>query len=89
MPYTIEALKAIYYSLYDMNLEAATEEYLESYESKYSPSLLLSCKTAEDVLNAIKGLVSELVEDTGEEKLVREWMHNAGADDDLIALCGL
>jgi hypothetical protein len=85
----MRTLKDIYICLYDMNLEAATEEYLESYESEYGPSLLLDCKTAEDVLSAIKGLVSELIDDTGEENLVREWMFNAGADADLIALCGL
>lgn len=90
MPYTMENLKDIYCNLYNMNLEAATDEYLEYFEGEYSPENVLSnCKTADDVQCALNRLVGEILDETGDEDLTREWLDNAGADAALIALCGL
>ena len=85
----IEALKKVFYGLYDTNLEAADEEYLENYTTIYDPTYMRNCYSPEDVVNAIKGLANELIEDTGEKALIREWLHNAGASAELIAACGL
>lgn len=90
MNYTVEALREIYRCLYGMNLEAATDEYLEFYEGEYAPeNALHDDQTSEGVLRALFRLVGEILDDTGDEDLTREWLRNAGADDALIVLCGL
>lgn len=90
MLYTMENLKDIYRSLFNMNLEAATDEYLQHFEGEYSPEQALSdCQTSDDVQCALNRLVGEILDDTGDEDLTREWLENAGADAALIALCGM
>jgi hypothetical protein len=84
---TIEELKGLYCCLYDRNTEAAEEDYLEEYEANYSPERLNFCETAEDVKSAIVHLVGELVDDTGDEGLVREWLMESGADNEILTLC--
>lgn len=88
MKYTIEELKDIYRCLYENNEVAADEEYLEYFEGEYSPSRLDECDTVEAVKGELCHLVEEILNDTGDEELTREWLSEAGADDSLLALCG-
>lgn len=87
--FTMEELKDIYRRLYDTNVEAAEEDYLEYFEGEYSPERLDQCETVEDVKGELAHLVEEILNDTGDEEITREWFIEAGADDDLLSLCGL
>lgn len=86
--FTVEELKGIYSRLYAANLEAAEEDYLEYYEGEYSPNRI-DDNNAENVKIELVRLVQEIVNDTGSEGLTREWLLDAGANDELIALCNL
>ena len=84
----IENLKDVYRDLYNANAEAAEEDYLEYFEREYSPEKLDECTTEEEVKSMIAYLAEEVLNDTGDEDLTREWLINAGADDELVARCG-
>lgn len=86
--YTVEELKDIYRCLYNTNAEAAEDDYLEYFEREFSPDNLDNCECSEDVRSRIVCLAEEVLNDTGDEKLTREWLVNAGADDELLASCG-
>lgn len=87
--FTIEELKDIYRRLYDANVEAADEEYLEYFEREFDFERLDQCETVEDVKDELSHLVEEILNDTGSEEITREWLIEAGADDDLLSVCGL
>lgn len=87
--FTIDELKEIYCNLYEANLEASEEDYLEYYEAGYSPARLDDCKNIEKAKRALVHLVEEILNDTGSEEITREWLLNAGANDELLALCAL
>lgn len=87
----IEDLKDVYRCLYETNLVAAEDDYPAYYESGYAPDSigLDEMMTEEDVKHAICNLVREILNDTGDEELTREWAIDAGADDELLAMCDL
>lgn len=91
MNINIENLKDVYRRLYATNLEAAEEDYLTYYESGYAPDSvgLDEMRTEDEVKQAICHLVEEILNDTGDEDLTREWAIDAGADDEILAVCDL
>lgn len=88
---SIENLKSIYISFYEANLAAAEEDYLAYYESNFAPDSidLDGLSDPIDVKEAICHLAEEIYNDTGDEALTREWLINAGGDDELLAMCDL
>ena len=86
---TVDQLKDIYRCLYNENLEAAEDDYLEYFEANYTPDNLDTCKTADDVRKQIIKLTGEILDDTGSEELTRKWLVDAGADAAIVAACGL
>lgn len=89
MKHTIEDLKDIYRCLYETNEVAAEEDYLEYFVSEYSPDRLDECDTISEVKDELCHLVEEILNDTGDEDLTREWLLEAGADDEILVLCNL
>lgn len=87
--FMVPDLTGIYHRLYAMNEEAAEEDYLEYFRTNFHPDLLLCCTTVQSAREYISNLVSEILEDTGSKETTREWLVDAGADDELIAHCGL
>lgn len=85
----LDKLKSVYCSLYEQNIPGAEEDYLEDYERDYSPdSIGLNDMSEEpEVESALRRLVGELVDDTGDDDLVREWLEESGASPELIASC--
>lgn len=85
----INFLKNIYRNLYEQNLVAAEEDYLEYYEPNFAPDSigLDEMDEEEQVSDALVRLVGEIYDDTGDEAQTREWLIDAGADDAILALC--
>jgi hypothetical protein len=82
-------MRGIYTALYEMNLEGAEDEYIEQYEGTYSPELIPLDITEEGVFGYLQNLVSEILDDTGDESEAVGWLRDAGADDELIGRLGL
>lgn len=87
--FDLPELRYIYTKLYEMNEEAAEEDYLEYFKTNFHPDLLRCCTTVQSAREYISNLVSEILEDTGSKETAREWLVDAGADDELVAHCGL
>ena len=88
---SIEHLKSIYRSFYEANLAAAEKDYLDYYESNFAPDSigLDELSDHDEVKDAICRLAEEIYNDTGDENTTREWLIDAGADDELLAMCDL
>lgn len=86
-----EHLRSIYRAFYEANLAGAEEDYLSYYESAFAPdSIGLEDMTAPDeVKQAIVNLAEEIYNDTGDEAITRDWLIDAGGDDELLAMCDL
>jgi len=79
-----ENLSALYQSLYEMNLDGAEEDYLEYYESNYTPERVLSA--GEDraaIIGHLQYLMKELYNDLGDENTLKEWFIDAGGTETL------
>lgn len=86
----VNALKRLYEYLYEENVVAAEEDYLEYFEAGFSPDKCIASETdAEKLLLPLNYLVGELLDDTEDEDLVREWAMEGGADDELLSMLGL
>jgi len=84
--YTSDDLRGIYQELYNMNLEGATDEYLEYYK-KYGPSVALTPNMErDDILSALRHLVGELYDDMGDEDELNRWLAECGASAELREL---
>ena len=88
---SIENLKSIYRSFYEANLVAAEDDYLAYYERAFAPDSIGLDDLSDpiEVKDAICHLAEEIYNDTGSEETTREWLINAGAGDDLLAMCDL
>lgn len=85
--YSAEDLVHIYEELFDMNLEAADEDYAEEYEAQYGPDAVFSSTpTKRDVIFALISLVKELIDDTGDEVCVKNWVAECSDDEFYDAL---
>ena len=85
-----ETLESLYRHLYEQNCIAAEDDYLEYFEAEFGPGNTLSGEmTEEGLISALRSLVAELVNDTGDEELVKEWATEGGADGELIAILDL
>lgn len=79
-----ETLRDIYISLYEMNLEAAEEDYLEYFQASFSPSIMLSSGADENALRAaLSSLLGELADDLGDEEELKRWFEDAGGSESL------
>lgn len=80
----IEKIKNIYETLYELNLEAAEEEYQEYFQHEYSPERLNGLQNVEEVRRELRYLAKEILSDTGSEEITRELLKEAGAEEELI-----
>lgn len=77
---SLDDLKFLYRSLYDMNHEAAEEDYLEYFEPSYSPKSieLDSMEWKSQVIHALRSLLKELRDDLGDEATYYDWLAQCG-----------
>jgi len=81
-----ETLRDIYEALYEMNLEAAEEDYLDYYMASFAPSEVLSPYADDAALRAaLASLIRELIDDLGDEDEVEAWFIAAGGSNVLYA----
>lgn len=85
-PMTTEYLRDIYEALYEMNLEAAEEDYLEYYQGNFAPSTALSAEADDATIrSALSSLLGELADDLGDEEELKRWFLDAGGSESLYA----
>jgi len=77
-------LASLYCSLYEMNLDAAEEDYLEEYEANYAPDKVLSDGEGRDaIIQHLRYLMSELHNDLGSKDELKRWFLNSGGTEAL------
>jgi len=82
--YSRHELENIYRRLFDMNMEAAEDDYQEYFSDNFDPDTVLSeDMSIEAVGQALSNLFGELVDDLGDEGALREWIEECGGDGHL------
>lgn len=74
--YANEELRNIYTALYEMNMEAADDDYLEEFK-RYAPENLAPDRGS--LISGLQSLAGELLDDLGSKQELISWMDMCGA----------
>ena len=85
---TAEALRALYGTLYDQNLDAVREDYLEFFQRKFAPAVALPPEADKQaILRALDTLLMDLyVNIQNDDEFKRRFLKAGGSESLLDAI---